>query len=110
MPELSGLPYVEAEFDRDGKLSPAEQERAVLDGLKAARATDLVVIAHGWNNDMEEARGLYAALFGQVGTVLGETPPPSGRRGSRNGDPRAAVAVRILPDQDVVGRRRLGRE
>ena len=80
MPELSGLPYVEAEFDRDGKLSPAEQERAVLDGLKAARATDLVVIAHGWNNDMEEARGLYADLFGQVGTVLGETPLPSGRR------------------------------
>ena len=39
------------------------------------------MIAHGWNNDMAEARALYArAASASVGAVLAGTPPPAGRR------------------------------
>lgn len=80
MPELSGLPYFEAQFDRDGNLNPGSQAQVILDGLASARPTDLVVIAHGWNNDMEDARQLYSDLFAQVGAVLAQHPLGGARR------------------------------
>jgi hypothetical protein len=47
----------EVEFRKDGAIHDANAVSAVLDGL--AGLTDLVVIAHGWNNDKADAASLY---------------------------------------------------
>ena len=33
--------------------------------------TDLLVLSHGWNNDMADARGLYSRIAGSMRSVLG---------------------------------------
>src|SRR5436190_24027538 len=55
MSDIAGIPYVEAEFDKNGALqNPVNLPAGV---------TDLFVISHGWNNNAEDARGLYRRLF-----------------------------------------------
>jgi hypothetical protein len=80
MPELSDFPYVEAQFDRDGALSPAGQEAEILRAVRGGQLTDVVAIAHGWNNNMDEARSLYAEIFVHVGAVLARAPLAGDRR------------------------------
>lgn len=57
MNEIAGIPYVEARFNKDGSLANSDQVKL------PAGVTDLFVISHGWNNDDDEARGLYQRLF-----------------------------------------------
>jgi hypothetical protein len=57
MPDLNGFPSFEVEFTRDGEFFQRSQVDALLKGVKAA--TDVIVMAHGWNNDVQEARDLY---------------------------------------------------
>ena len=59
----SGFPYFEVEFDKEGVLSDSKQAKALMAALKPGDPTDLIVISHGWNNDMAEARGLYAKFL-----------------------------------------------
>lgn len=55
MADISGIPYVEAQFDKNGVLqSPV----AIPAGV-----TDLFVMSHGWNNNAEDARNLYRTFF-----------------------------------------------
>jgi predicted alpha/beta hydrolase family esterase len=53
--DIAGIPYIDAEFDKNGTLQAAV--------ALPARVTDLFVISHGWNNDAEAARSLYQRLF-----------------------------------------------
>jgi len=70
MAELSGFPYFEVQFDKQGAIhDPAEVHR-LLDFVASGSATDLLVISHGWNNDMKEARNLYKDFFAAVREVL----------------------------------------
>ncbi|MEO8595707.1 MAG: hypothetical protein ABI759_20475 [Candidatus Solibacter sp.] len=55
MSDIAGIPYVEAQFDKNGIL----QNPVTL----PAGVTDLFVMSHGWNNNAEDARGLYRRLF-----------------------------------------------
>ena len=55
MTDIAGIPYVEAEFDKNGALQNAV--------TLPAGVTDLFVMSHGWNNNAEDARGLYRRLF-----------------------------------------------
>ena len=81
MPELEGFPYFEVEFTRDGGVFRDEQVRALLDALAAApRATDLLVLSHGWNNDAKEARELYTAFLGRFGAQAAAHPDLAGAR------------------------------
>ncbi|MGH3684372.1 MAG: hypothetical protein ACRDRE_15430 [Pseudonocardiaceae bacterium] len=64
--DLSGIPYVELRFDQDGAVVSPDEENAVLVLAGRPEVTDLIVLAHGWNNDMDEARGLYRALADQL--------------------------------------------
>ena len=41
------------------------------------RIDDLFVVAHGWNNDLDEARALYRGLFGNVRRTLDEGGAPA---------------------------------
>jgi hypothetical protein len=60
-------PYEELEFAKDG--STVDPGQATKVGSLADTVTDLIVMSHGWNNDMDEARSLYhdiAASFDSV--------------------------------------------
>lgn len=68
------FPYYPIAFDKTGAPVDASQLAAVLSA--AARPvtpdglTDLIVISHGWNDDMPEADALYAKIFDRVAAVL----------------------------------------
>src|SRR5688500_14782706 len=71
MPDnIGNLPYFEVQFTKDGKRFEEASERALIEGLTRS-TTDLFVVSHGWNNDMEEARSLYRELFGNIAVQLG---------------------------------------
>jgi len=73
------LSRFDLEFTKDGKVFKQAQETALLAGL--AGVTDLIVVAHGWNNDMADARKLYDELLGNVNDLLdtrGTAASPAG--------------------------------
>jgi hypothetical protein len=77
---LSGYPYAELSIAKDGRLvTPAEVD-AVLDAASAPAITDLLVLAHGWNNDMDDARGLYRSLAARLAGTSSAVSGMSGRR------------------------------
>ncbi|MGH4030789.1 serine-threonine protein kinase [Actinomycetota bacterium Odt1-20B] len=55
-------PYWELTFDADGDADTAQRDR-LLSGVSHERVTDLLVLAHGWNNDQKLARSLYRRFF-----------------------------------------------
>jgi hypothetical protein len=55
MNEIAGIPYIEAQFDKNGGGSR--------DVILPAGITDLFVISHGWNNSKSKAEDLYRELF-----------------------------------------------
>ncbi len=58
MATKSGFPYAEIEFDEKGKFG-ATQVKAAIDTLRAPGLTDVLVLSHGWNNDIADARKWY---------------------------------------------------
>ncbi|GGR40338.1 serine-threonine protein kinase [Streptomyces netropsis] len=55
-------PYWELTFDADGDVHTGERD-ALVAGAGRERLTDLVIFAHGWNNDRSRATGLYRRFF-----------------------------------------------
>jgi hypothetical protein len=68
------IPIVEVQFDKDGNPVIPSQEEEVIQALMAPSNTftDVVVISHGWNNDMDQARTLYRTFFRSLEQVLPE--------------------------------------
>ena len=62
--------YFPLAFDKDGAIVDESQFAAAMAALSSTAVTDLIVISHGWNNDMPEAEALYTSIFTQVGAVL----------------------------------------
>jgi hypothetical protein len=82
MADIAGFPYYRVEFDKSAKLIDAAQATAVLDAVApGAGFTDLFVVSHGWNNDMNDAQDLYRRLFEAFRGVLtdGAVPGVAGR-------------------------------
>src|SRR5438067_11378737 len=63
--DLSQFPYCEIQFTKDGAVFDlAEKDKAIdLFSNKKNGVTDLFVFSHGWNNNLDEARGLYDRFF-----------------------------------------------
>lgn len=63
MDTIAGFPFFALKFDKTGKLTPSGTAQS--HELRAALAgkTDLVVISHGWNNDANDAMGIYQGLL-----------------------------------------------
>jgi pimeloyl-ACP methyl ester carboxylesterase len=81
MPDLSGFPYQEVQFTKDGAVHDAAEVAGLLSMVNDRSVTDLVVIAHGWNNDLDQARALYREFFRSLRTVLdGAHGPDLGNR------------------------------
>ena len=58
MNDIAGIPYVEAEFDKNGNL---KNQVSLPSGV-----TDLIVISHGWNNDAAAARDPLPVVFPEL--------------------------------------------
>ncbi|POR40054.1 hypothetical protein [Methylobacterium sp. V23] len=67
MEDLFGIPFLALDMDAKGQAPERAQAAAA---LSLPEITDLIVISHGWNNDMAEARQLYAALFANLAPML----------------------------------------
>ncbi|MFG3090822.1 serine-threonine protein kinase [Streptomyces antibioticus] len=61
-PAMSVAPYWELTFDADGDVDGAQRDR-LLAGVRQRGVRDLVVFAHGWNNDRAGATLLYSRFF-----------------------------------------------
>lgn len=71
---VADFPYFEVEFDKKGRLHDEDQAQALVDFVAAGGVSDLLVLSHGWNNDMAEARRLYRRLLTSVRAQLGNVP------------------------------------
>lgn len=72
--EMVGFPFWELTFDEEGDPDRARQD-AFLAEVPARGVTDVIVFAHGWNNDRRIATELYTRFFG----VLGPQVPQAAR-------------------------------
>lgn len=62
------LARFDVEFTKDGDVFKPAQAEALVAGLGGV--TDLIVVSHGWNNDMADARALYDELVGNIEELL----------------------------------------
>ncbi|MCZ4118176.1 serine-threonine protein kinase [Streptomyces sp. H39-S7] len=70
MTVTSVRPYWELTFDADGDVDVRQRDQ-LLAGATAAGVTDLVMFAHGWNNDQSMANWLYDRFFAPFPGLLG---------------------------------------
>jgi pimeloyl-ACP methyl ester carboxylesterase len=67
------IQILEAQFDKDGNVFQPQQEADALRFLSTApgnQTTDVVVLSHGWNDDMDEARTLYRKFLANLEALL----------------------------------------
>ncbi|CAM5446168.1 serine-threonine protein kinase [Streptomyces fumanus] len=64
-PRMSVSPYWELVFDADGDTDAGRRDR-LLAGAAERGVRDLIVVAHGWNNDRSFATGLYSRFLAPV--------------------------------------------
>lgn len=71
MTEVSGFPYFEVRFNEDGDIEvPAQTDELKKHVRTGTTSVELIVLAHGWNNSMEEARQLYHGLLSEMRAEL----------------------------------------
>ncbi|MEU6147111.1 serine-threonine protein kinase [Streptomyces sp. NPDC047081] len=64
-PAMSVTPYWELTFDADGDPDGQERDRLLAE-VPAKGVKDLIVFAHGWNNDRSGATALYRKFFAPI--------------------------------------------
>ncbi|WP_328415466.1 serine-threonine protein kinase [Streptomyces violaceus] len=64
-PAMSVTPYWELTFDADGDPAGRQRDR-LLAGVSERKVRDLIVFAHGWNNDRSGATRLYDRFLAPV--------------------------------------------
>lgn len=113
---LAGFPYFEVEFNKEGEVHDPAQVKAVKAALKPGEPTDLLVISHGWNNDMAEARDLYKDFLTSFRKHLDGGFPgmqtrkfavmavlwPSKKFAEKEYIPSGAAGTSALPDKAVI--------
>jgi len=71
-PEMSVSPYWELTFDADGDTDGHRRDRLLAE-VNPLEVRDLVVFAHGWNNDRSIATRLYSRFFAPIPTLAPAT-------------------------------------
>jgi hypothetical protein len=92
--EIGGLPFFPLVFDKRQRLVDDGQLAALRTHLDVAAVTDLLVVSHGWNNDLADALRLYRTLIGNVATA----------GGGRWGDREVAVVGVFWPSKRFADR------
>src|SRR5688572_8391299 len=87
----------DVEFRKDGTVHDENAVDMLLNGLDGL--TDLIVLAHGWNNDMADARGLYDRLVNSLNAV---TPSVTGIADRQIGVVRAFWPSKKFADSDLI--------
>jgi hypothetical protein len=77
MKTVSDFPYFEVQFTKDGAVNNDAEVSALRDYLKKPNGSDLLVISHGWNNNLNDARTLYAQFLACVRHVLDKKAVPA---------------------------------
>jgi hypothetical protein len=67
---MANIPVFEVQFNKDGNIVDQQEVTKALDGLAAMAATDLLVLSHGWNDDIADARKLYGGLLPRIEAQL----------------------------------------
>jgi hypothetical protein len=87
------------EFTKDGSTFDEAQVRRLLDDVP--QFTDLFVLSHGWNNDMDEARALYDGLLGNISVLL-DAGLVQGLQGRRYGALRVFWPSKKFADDELI--------
>lgn len=66
METLHDFPVFFVKFTKDGQVFDQAEVNDLLTYLPQAAVTDLLVLSHGWNNDMDEAHDLYDRLLAHL--------------------------------------------
>ncbi len=66
MAEIKGFQVDELEFTEDGDAADPARVAAFVASVEQRAPSDLLVLAHGWNNDMAQARDLFKAWLDVV--------------------------------------------
>jgi hypothetical protein len=72
------FPYFPVQFTKDGVLFQQPDLDALLHGIQTG-VTDLFVMSHGWNNNMDDAQNLYSGLSAQLATQIAAAARLKGR-------------------------------
>jgi hypothetical protein len=70
MQTVAGFPYFEVQFTKEGNVFGAAEVKALTDAVSQSGVQELLVISHGWNNDVNDARTLYAAFLACLRAIL----------------------------------------
>lgn len=81
MEQFSGFPYVRVQFTKTGRVHAAREVEALEALLAGGQVTDLLVLAHGWNNDMAEAKALYRNFMARFAQAVRAADPEQRRFG-----------------------------
>lgn len=73
------FPSAEVAFESTGALHDPAQRTAAVDLVVSSGATDVVVLVHGWNNDIPAARALYERLTDSVAEIRNRVPSAAAR-------------------------------
>jgi hypothetical protein len=96
MAGTAGWPHSEIQFDEAGNTDAATRA-AVLGQIAGAGLTDLIVMSHGWNSDVNRARLLYQEWFGMLPPLL-----PAGSA-ARIGTVGLIWPAMLWPDEPLPG-------
>ena len=69
MNKLSGFDYAEIQFDKAAQVIERARYDELLSETTGRTIGNVIVLAHGWNNNIQEARDLYKGIAAQLRTV-----------------------------------------
>jgi hypothetical protein len=73
-------PFYPVQFTKDGVIfQPSEVDGLIAGLTENLRPTDLFLMSHGWNNNMDDAKALYVGLAGQLSAQIQNSPALKGR-------------------------------
>jgi hypothetical protein len=64
------------QFNKEGAIHDEEEVKQILDFLPGSKVTDLFVISHGWNNDINELACCMKIFFAKVRDEINDNRPP----------------------------------
>lgn len=74
MTTTNTIPFFELKFDKDAELTVPAELKAIELELQSGKYTDILIIAHGWNNDLAEAGELYEKLLQLIQEQIAHHP------------------------------------
>jgi hypothetical protein len=66
---IAGFPFFKLDFTKEGAVD-ASDHSTVAAALADPGITELLILSHGWNNDIAEARALYEELLGNLRSTI----------------------------------------